>query len=95
MIRPRRLRIAAILAVLAAIVWLVATQGFSRPALAAPSLVAVPIGTFEDPVYVAAAPAHPRLLFVVERAGRIMVLRDEAKLANAVPRHPRPRARTT
>jgi glucose/arabinose dehydrogenase len=32
------------------------------------------IGEFDHPVYVAGAPAHPRLLFVVEQAGRIMVV---------------------
>jgi glucose/arabinose dehydrogenase len=31
------------------------------------------IGEFDHPVYVAGAPGYPRLLFVVEQAGRIMV----------------------
>lgn len=42
---------------------------------------AVPIGTFESPVYVATAPGEPDLLFVVERAGQIQVLQDEQRLA--------------
>ena len=33
------------------------------------------IGSFADPVDVAAAPGYPRLLFVVEQAGRVRVLR--------------------
>ena len=32
------------------------------------------IGKFREPVYVAAAPGFPRLLFVVEQGGRVMVL---------------------
>ena len=42
--------------------------------------VAVEIGTFENPTYVAVAPGEPDLLFVVERAGRIQVLKDERPL---------------
>ena len=33
------------------------------------------IGTFEEPVHVAGAPGFRRLLFVVERAGTVRVLR--------------------
>jgi hypothetical protein len=47
-----------------------------RPAAAADA-VAVEIGNFANPTHVAVAPGQPRLLFVVERAGRIRVLRDE------------------
>ena len=50
---------------------------------AAQSATAVPIGTFVRPVYVAVAPAKPGQLFIVEQAGRIVVLLNE------VPR-PRP-----
>lgn len=34
------------------------------------------IGTFQSPVYVAAAPGFPRLLFVVEQDGKVRVLRN-------------------
>jgi len=37
------------------------------------------IGTFEEPVYVAGAPGFPRLLFVVEQQGRVIVLSDGRK----------------
>ena len=62
-------------------------------ALAAPAAGAQPIGSgeggvvlrqvgiFEEPVYVTAAPDFPRLLFVVERPGRIAVLRNGKLLA--------------
>jgi glucose/arabinose dehydrogenase len=38
------------------------------------------IGTFSEPVYVTGAPGFPELLFVVEQAGRIVVLRDGKRL---------------
>jgi glucose/arabinose dehydrogenase len=38
------------------------------------------VGTFDSPVYVSAAPGDRRRLFVVERAGRIRVLRDGRKV---------------
>ena len=38
------------------------------------------IGRFEAPVYVAGAPGFPRLLFVVERAGTVRVLRGGRRL---------------
>lgn len=37
------------------------------------------IGSFESPVYVTGAPGFPKLLFVVEQAGRIVVVRDGRK----------------
>ena len=40
------------------------------------------VGNFTSPTYVAVAPGQPALLFVVERAGRIQVLRNEARLPN-------------
>jgi len=46
----------------------------------AQSLQAVPIGAFENPVHVAVAPGEPKLLFVVERAGQIRVLKKERAL---------------
>jgi glucose/arabinose dehydrogenase len=39
------------------------------------------IGDFEDPTYVAGAPGFPRLLFVVEQPGRIVVLDGGKRLA--------------
>jgi glucose/arabinose dehydrogenase len=48
---------------------------------AADDIAAVPLGTFEGPVYVAVAPGTPNLLFVVERPGRIQVLRNEQTLS--------------
>jgi glucose/arabinose dehydrogenase len=38
------------------------------------------IGSFDHPVYVAGAPGSPKLLFVVEQQGRIVVLRGGHKL---------------
>ena len=39
------------------------------------------VGDFDSPVYVTGAPGYPRLLFVVEQAGRIVVLRTAASSA--------------
>jgi glucose/arabinose dehydrogenase len=39
-----------------------------------------PIGSFAEPVHVAGTPGYPRLLFIVERAGRIQVLRRGQQL---------------
>ena len=50
------------------------------PASASAAVTAVQIGSFDNPTYVADAPGFPRLLFVVERGGRIEVMRDEAPL---------------
>jgi glucose/arabinose dehydrogenase len=41
----------------------------------------VPVGTFAAPVWVTAPPGDTRRLFVVEQAGRIMVVRSGRKLA--------------
>lgn len=38
------------------------------------------IGSFDAPVYIAGAPGFPRLLFVVEQAGRVIVLRGGHRL---------------
>lgn len=48
---------------------------------AATALELSSMGTFLRPVHVAAAPGFPRLLFVVEKPGRIIVLRSGQKLA--------------
>src|SRR6185312_6083136 len=34
------------------------------------------IGNFDHPVYIAGAPGFPKLLFVVEQPGRVMVLKN-------------------
>ena len=47
------------------------------------------IGEFEHPVYVTGAPGFPKLLFVVEQAGRVAVLSGRQALGPPVPRHPR------
>lgn len=39
------------------------------------------IGKFENPVYVAGAPGYPKLLFVVEQTGRIVVIKDGRRQA--------------
>jgi glucose/arabinose dehydrogenase len=38
------------------------------------------IGTFDEPTYAAGAPGFPKLLFVVEQPGRVMVMRGGHKL---------------
>lgn len=40
------------------------------------------IGSFDEPTYVAGAPGFPKLLFVVEQPGRVMVLRGGHKLGH-------------
>lgn len=39
------------------------------------------VGRFDQPVYVSGAPGYPKLLFVVEQPGRVMVLNKGRKLA--------------
>jgi glucose/arabinose dehydrogenase len=39
------------------------------------------VGTFDHPVYVAGAPGFPKLLFVVEQPGRVVVLKNGRRLA--------------
>jgi len=51
-----------------------ATAAGTAPRPAGDTLALRRIGEFEHPVYVAGAPGYPRLLFVVEQAGRIMVV---------------------
>ncbi len=58
-----------------------AHSGSVPSAEAAGSLHAVTMGTFQRPVYPAQAPGEPRLLFVVEQAGRVMVIDDGQTLA--------------
>ncbi len=53
----------------------------SAPAAASAGVGLKKIGQFEEPTYVTAAPGFPRLLFVVERAGRVAVLDKGRKLS--------------
>jgi glucose/arabinose dehydrogenase len=62
-----KLRMAAILAGMAAILVL--------PARAGAAVALQPVGSFSSPIYVTSPPGDPRL-FVVERAGRIQVMHD-------------------
>jgi glucose/arabinose dehydrogenase len=50
------------------------------PASAAAKVHLVPVGRFAQPVYVTSPPADARRLFVVERKGRIVVVRSGRKL---------------
>jgi glucose/arabinose dehydrogenase len=76
LLSPRNLRHACI-SVLAAAAMLAG----SPPAAAVDPVEAVRVGAFTNPVHVAVAPGYPQYLFVVERPGRIQVLRDENQLA--------------
>jgi glucose/arabinose dehydrogenase len=58
---------------------LLAVLLFPAGAGATPSLQAV--GTFDSPVYVTAAPGDTHRLFVVERAGRVRIVKDGAVLS--------------
>jgi len=53
------------------------------PATASAAPTLVPVGTFEQPVHVAAPPGDAARLFVVERAGRVQVLVNGQKAATA------------
>ena len=49
---------------------------------ASADLKLTPIATFNLPVYVAAPPRDPHRLFVVEKAGRVMLVLDGVKQAD-------------
>ena len=68
---PATVRVVAILAGI--IPWIGATAS-------ANDAVAVEIGMFLNPVYIAVAPGHPSLLFIVEQGGKIRVMRNEQTL---------------
>lgn len=53
------------------------SQGAQRPG---GGVALKKIGSFDSPVFVTGAPGFPRLLFVVEQPGRIVVLRDGRRL---------------
>jgi hypothetical protein len=50
------------------------------PSAKAADATAVPIGTFDRPLYITSAPGQPELLFVTEQTGRVQVLRNELRL---------------
>lgn len=58
-----------------------AKPGASGVATASGKLRAVRVARFDQPVEIRSAPGFPRLMFVVEQSGRIMVLRRGRKLA--------------
>lgn len=70
--RARRLLRSALIAAAMALPFVTAPGTSS-----AQDLRAVQIGTFEKPVFITAAPGKRNLLFVVEQAGRIRVMRRE------------------
>jgi glucose/arabinose dehydrogenase len=58
-----------------------ATGGSVPNARAAGTLHAVKLGTFQSPLYVAQAPGEPKLVFVVEQSGRVMLIDNGTPLA--------------
>jgi glucose/arabinose dehydrogenase len=74
----RRVALLGLLA-LGPLVFLAATGGGSASA-GGGGFALQRVGNFDPPVYVTAAPGFPRLLFVVEKAGRIKVVRRGRKL---------------
>jgi glucose/arabinose dehydrogenase len=75
----RRIRAAAPLALLAALI-LPACGSADTHERPRSGVALKKIGSFEEPVYVTGAPGFPRLLFVVEQPGRIVVLRNGHRL---------------
>ena len=57
-------------------------HGRAGAGAASPSIGKHVVARFDDPVYIAHAPGAPRLLFVVEQAGRVGVVRGGRKLAH-------------
>src|SRR5262249_54950428 len=52
----------------------------ATPSARAADAGAVLIGTFQEPMYIASVASQKRLLYIVEKAGRIRILRDELEL---------------
>jgi glucose/arabinose dehydrogenase len=86
----RRVRVAALMVIVlaagVAIVLALASSSHGPPLLGRatigpPLLQLVKVGSFDQPVYVTGPPGDRRRLFVVERTGRIRVLRDGRPLA--------------
>src|SRR4051794_6989745 len=80
-IRRRALFAGGSALLLAGVIAASATSGSVPSAEAAGTLHAVRLGTFQRPLYPAQAPGEPQLLFVVEQAGRVMVIDNGQKLA--------------
>jgi glucose/arabinose dehydrogenase len=74
----RRLVLAVLLALALGATLSTAACGGAKPA---GKLALKQIGKFDNPVYVAGAPGDPKLLFVVEQPGRIVVLQNGKRLA--------------
>ena len=55
--------------------------GVNRPARAKAGVGLKKIGNFDHPVYIAGAPGYPKLLFVVEQPGRVIVLKGGKRLS--------------
>ena len=60
------------------------------PGSAAAAATLVPVADFDSPIAAASPPRDPTRLFVVERGGRVWVVRNGTKVRDAVPRHRRP-----
>jgi glucose/arabinose dehydrogenase len=54
----------------------------AAPSARAADAKAVLIGTFQEPMYIASVASQPRLLYIVEKAGRIRILRNELELGH-------------
>jgi glucose/arabinose dehydrogenase len=84
--RRAGLAVLAIVALAVGAAVVVRTASEQRPLLrraqiGPPLLRLIRVGSFDEPVYVTAAPGDRRRLFVVERTGRIHVVRDGRRLA--------------
>jgi hypothetical protein len=84
--RRAGLAVLAIVALAVGAAVVVRTASEERPLLrlaqiGPPLLRLIRVGSFDEPVYVTAAPGDRRRLFVVERTGRIHVVRDGRRLA--------------
>jgi hypothetical protein len=70
-----------LLVVLLALFVIMLASGSSGPAAAdVPDVALTPIATFSLPLYVTSPPGDPSRLFVVERGGRVRVVRNGAVL---------------
>src|SRR4051812_40371096 len=75
-----RARLAAV-ALVAAAALTAAACGSGQDVAAASRLALTRIGTFTQPVYVTGAPGDKRRVFVVERGGRVLVVRGGKRLS--------------
>jgi glucose/arabinose dehydrogenase len=79
-IRRRALFAVGSALLLAAAIAAGSTSGPVPSARAAGPLHAIKLGTFQRPMYPAQAPGEPKLLFVVEQTGRVMLIDDGTAL---------------